>query len=77
MVLGVMVARRFGSLLRFRTFANLAVATLLMWVAASQFAKADRLPAVAYAGCLAVYGLTLVSLREVRRKDFELLAFWR
>jgi O-antigen/teichoic acid export membrane protein len=77
MVLGAMVARRFGSLLRFRTFANLAVATLLMWVAASQFAKADGLSAVAYAGCLAVYGLTLVILREVRRKDFELLAFWR
>jgi len=77
MVLGVMVARRFGPFLRFRTIANMVLATLLMAVAANQFAKGDWVPAVAYAGCVAVYGLTLVILREVRRKDFELLAFWR
>jgi O-antigen/teichoic acid export membrane protein len=76
-VLGVMVARRFGPLLRFRAFANIVVASVLMWVAANQFASGNGLPAVACAGGLVVYGLTLVILREVRRKDLSLLAFWR
>jgi len=77
MVLGVMVTRRFGSLLRFRTLANLVLATVLMGVTAAQFARGDWLPAVAYAGGLAVYGVTLLILREVGSKDFALLAFWR
>jgi O-antigen/teichoic acid export membrane protein len=76
-VLGVLTFRRFGPLLPWRTFVNSAVATTVMALAARQFAVGEPRPLLAYVACIGIYGFMLVLLREIRRADFEPLAFWK
>jgi O-antigen/teichoic acid export membrane protein len=75
--LGVLVYRRFGSLIRFRSFLNAIVAALITAGIASQLTGTGPLLAISYLGCLGFYVLGLVILGEVTRKDLAPLAFWR
>jgi putative peptidoglycan lipid II flippase len=77
LVLGVLVFRRFGALVTWRTLANLVLATSAMALAARQFVSNDVNAGIAYVGCVAVYGLALLILGELRGKDLEPLAFWK
>jgi O-antigen/teichoic acid export membrane protein len=75
--LGVLVYRRLGSLIRFRTLLNVMIAILLMAAIATQFTVTGPLLAIFYVGCLGIYGLGLVLLGEVTWEDLEPLALWR
>jgi len=75
--LGVLVYKRFGSLIRVRTFLNAMVAVLLMAGIASQLTVTGPLLAIFYLCCLGIYVLALVLLGEVTWEDLEPLAFWR
>ena len=76
-VLGALVARRFGALANPRTFVNIVVATAVMALIAGYFSTTDSLPVVVSAAALAGYGLVLVLLREIRSDDLAPLAFWK
>jgi O-antigen/teichoic acid export membrane protein len=75
-VLGVLVSRRFGTFVAWRTLLNTIVATVAMILVARSAASLD-IPVFAYVSCVGVYGLALVVLGELRRKDLEPLAFWK
>jgi O-antigen/teichoic acid export membrane protein len=76
-VLGVFVVRQFGRLMTFRTFANLAAATGLMIVAATQLGALDSLPALTIVVSLGVYAASLVVLKELSPNDMVHFAFWK
>ena len=76
MALGIMVINRFGALMTPRTLINIVAAMLLMATAA-HYASVYALPAWTYVGCLAIYGLALIALREIGRDDLAPLAFWK
>jgi O-antigen/teichoic acid export membrane protein len=76
-VLGVLVVRRFGPLFTWRTLSNTAVAATMTALLARQFAAAESHLVLAAFGCVAVYGLMLIVLREIRAADLEPFAFWR
>jgi stage V sporulation protein B len=76
-VLGVFVGRRFGSLMTFRTCANLVVATGLMILAAAQLASLHSRPALTVTVGLVVYGASLIVLKELRANDLLHFAFWK
>jgi O-antigen/teichoic acid export membrane protein len=75
--LGVLVYKRFGSLIRFRTLLHAIVAVLLAAGMASQLTTKGPLSALSYLVCVVIYMLTLVLLGEVTREDLQPLAFWR
>jgi O-antigen/teichoic acid export membrane protein len=75
-VLGVLVSRRFGPVVRLRTFASTFAAAALMLGVAIGLAGTLSLPVAGAAG-LALYGLTLVGLREIGRDDLAMLAIWK
>jgi O-antigen/teichoic acid export membrane protein len=75
--LGVLVYRRFGSPIRFRTFLNVIIAVVLMAGVASQLTLMGPSLAISYLGCLGIYVLALVLLGEVTWEDLEPLAFWQ
>ena len=75
--LGVLVYKRFGSLIRFRTLLNALVAVLLMAGIASQLPVRGPILVISYLVCVATYVLALVLLREVTLQDLEPFAFWR
>jgi Na+-driven multidrug efflux pump len=77
LVLGVLVFRRFGALVTWRTLVNLVLATSAMALAARQFVSNDVNAGIAYVACVAIYGLALLILGELRGKDLEPLAFWK
>jgi O-antigen/teichoic acid export membrane protein len=77
LVLGVLVFRRFGALVTWRTLVNLVLATSAMALAARQFVSNDVNAGIAYVGCVAIYGVALLILGELRGKDLEPLAFWK
>jgi len=76
-VLGVFVVQRFGSLMTFRTCANLVVATGLMILAAAQLASLRLLPALTVTVGLVVYAASLIVLKELRAHDLIHFAFWK
>jgi O-antigen/teichoic acid export membrane protein len=76
-MLGVLAFRRYGTLVSRRTLLNAGAATTAMALAARQFAGAEAHPVIAYLGSVAIYGLALLILGELRRTDLEPLAFWR
>jgi O-antigen/teichoic acid export membrane protein len=75
--LGVLVYKRFGPLIQGRTFLNVMIAVALMAGVASQLAVTGPLSVLFYLGCLAIYGVGLVVLGEVTRRDLEPLGLWR
>jgi O-antigen/teichoic acid export membrane protein len=75
--LGVLVYRRFGSLIRLRTFLNTTGAVILVAVIANQFTVTGPLLAVSCVGYLVIYGLGLVLAGEIAWQDVEPFAFWR
>jgi O-antigen/teichoic acid export membrane protein len=75
--LGILVYRRFESLMSFRTCRNATVAVLILAVASNQLAVTGSLMAVSYLGCLVIYVLALVLLGEVSREDLESFVVWR
>lgn len=76
-LLGVLAVRRFGALVPWRTAVNTAAAAVAMALAARQCAAAGWNPMMASLGCAGVYGLVLLVLGELRRRDLEPLAFWK
>jgi O-antigen/teichoic acid export membrane protein len=75
--LGVIVYKRFGSLIRFRTFLNAMLAILLTAGIASQLTVTGPLLAISCLGYLAIYVFGLVLLGEITGEDLEPFAFWR
>ena len=75
--MGVLVYKRFGSLIKFRNLLNVMVAVLLMAGMASQLTVRVPLFAISYLICMAVYVLALVLIGEVTLEDLEPFAFWR
>jgi len=76
-MLGVLVHRRFGSLLTARTMVNVVIAALMMSGVASLVSATGLLLVIACVGCVAVYVAGLVVLREITWEDLEPFAFWR
>ena len=68
-VLACFVYHRFGSLIKLHTLLKTVFAALLMGAMASQFQPTGILLAISYLGYLAVYGLVLIALGEVRQDD--------
>jgi O-antigen/teichoic acid export membrane protein len=75
--LGLLVYRRFGSLIASRTLFNVTVAIVMMSAAVTQVTLTGAWLAIVAAGCLILYTGGLVGLGEVTWKDVEPLAFWR
>jgi len=75
--LGFLVCKRFGSLIRGRTFCNVILAIVIMSAIASQITTTGSWLAIVAVGCVTLYVLGLVLLGEITWKDVEPLAFWR
>jgi O-antigen/teichoic acid export membrane protein len=75
--LGFLVYRRFGSIIRVRTFLNIVVAILLMTAVTNQFTVTGPLLAIFCLGSLVIYGIGLVLMKEITWQDVEPFAFWR
>jgi O-antigen/teichoic acid export membrane protein len=76
-VLGLIVFSRFGVFVGGRTLLNTGLATGAMALVARQLGAANSGPVIACVSGVAVYGVTLILLRELRTKDLEPFAFWK
>jgi len=77
LALGVLVYKRFGSLIGSRTLFHIMLAAALMGTIATQITSTGAWLAIVTAGGLALYVLALVLLGEVTWEDVEPFAFWR
>jgi O-antigen/teichoic acid export membrane protein len=74
-LLGVVVYRRFGPLVTFRTVGKTLTALGLMAGVASQFTLTGPVLGIVYLGCLALYAGTLILLGEVTRSELASVSF--
>jgi O-antigen/teichoic acid export membrane protein len=75
-ILGVLVWRRFGTLMNKRSARNIALAgglMILVFALLSDFELFSFLPC---AGALAAYFVALITVREITRQDFVALVPW-
>jgi stage V sporulation protein B len=75
-VLGVLVWRRFGTLMHRRSARNIAVAGGLMFSVFALVSSREGVVLLAYVAALATYGTLLVVLREVTRHELAAFVPW-
>lgn len=76
-ITGILVFRRFGSLMEPSTFFKVVLATALLALAATQITATGPLLLLKYFFLLALYGSVLFLLRELTWYDLQPLALWR
>lgn len=75
-ILGVLVWKRFGTLMNRRSASNIAIAGCLMFLIFELLSSLDDIFILPYAGGLATYFMLLVILQEITRQDFAAFVPW-
>jgi O-antigen/teichoic acid export membrane protein len=76
LILGVMVWKRFATLMSKRSALNITLAGCLMWLVFELSPRFDSVVIMPYVAGLAAYGVCLLLFQEITRQDLAVLVPW-